>query len=846
MSPRRFAALAIALIGVGVPASSPGGTPVSPASPSPAPPPAVTASPATLQAPSVVEPIRVPDIPRRAKEATRTLRELRPKLEPDARVTEIEAQLPRAVATIREMKEGPEGLATPYMSLRNLEETRRQWRLTLMQLRGWQQAVDAKVRELDVVRADLLQGREAWRQAEALARKQKAADLAQQARAVLADLDATLAQADKHRNRLSALQDQITGQLDRITEVLETIAAARDQAERLLFSIEKAPLWEAVMSHQEHLNIEDQARISWGLLRASLQRFWGAYRIRVWVHLVASLLLLALMLFLRHRSRRWGAGPAAELPSVKILAYPASATMLIALSFIPWLYPAAPSEVFQLGFLVLPFPLLRLLRSVLPVTLRPVLSGLAVLYIVDILGALLLGESLLHRLLLFGITAVALPGFLWAFRQGGPCATAQQAGGWKLPLGIKWVAVALLGISVVGNLLGNFSLAELLGAGTIRSAYLATLALGIVLVLEGAWQGLLHTTRAARLRMVRMHEELLIRRGARAIRAAFLAIWVFASLRVFGILEPLVAGLLGALRRRWVLGTVDISLGDVLGFITVLGISFLLSRLIRFVLDEGVLPGLELPRGVPAALSTGAHYLILVFGFYLALGAASVDLTKFTVLAGALGVGVGFGLQNLVNNFISGIMLLFERPINPGDSIEVGSRAGEVKRIGIRSTTLRTFEGADVIIPNATLISQEVVNWTLTDRLRRIEIPVGAAYGSDPQQVTQLLLAVLAKYPDVLPWPKPVALLQGMGESALNFVLRFWTGDFDGWVVLRSEVTTSVYAALREASIEVPFPQRDLHLRSVDPGLRRVLGEAGPESPRGASPERMEPGGNPG
>jgi small-conductance mechanosensitive channel len=208
-----------------------------------------------------------------------------------------------------------------------------------------------------------------------------------------------------------------------------------------------------------------------------------------------------------------------------------------------------------------------------------------------------------------------------------------------------------------------------------------------------------------------------------------------------------------------------------------------------------------------------------------------VDLTKFTLLAGALGVGVGFGLQNLVSNFISGILLLFERPINPGDTIEVGSRAGEVRRIGIRSTTLRTFEGADVIIPNAMLISQEVVNWTLTDRVRRIEIPVSAAYGSDPQHVIKILLGVLAKYPDILAWPKPLALFQGMGDSALSFVLRFWTENAD-WVTLRSDVTTGVYAALREAGIEIPFPQRELRLRSMDAGVRELMSEATPKEPR--------------
>jgi len=608
--------------------------------------------------------------------------------------------------------------------------------------------------------------------------------------------------------------------LDGIAQHLAATEAARAEAERLLFSAERAPLWEAARSAGEHVSLAAQLGTSWQLLGGSLHRFWVAYHIRIWAHLVFTLLLLALMLFLHRRTRDWRLrDPSAAAPA-RILAYPVSATLLIALSSSRWVYPAAPSEVIQIALLLLPLPLLRLLHGITPAPIHPILYGLTAVYLLEVLGGLFLAQSLAQRLLLLATTLLAFAGLLWSLRPGGPCAVAYRETRWRLPLAVARLGILLLGISLAANLVGNVSLAVLLTGGTLRSAYVAVLALAIVEVLDGLWRTVLHSAKAGRLRLVQLHRDLLMRRGVRLIHMTFAA------------LRPLANGVITALRRRWSLGTVDISLGDVLGFVAVLGVSFLLSRFIRFVLDEGLFPHLEMPRGVPAALSTGVHYLLLVFGFYLALAAAGVDLTRFTLLAGALGVGVGFGLQNLISNFISGIMLLFERPINPGDTIEVGSRAGKVKRIGIRSTTLRTFEGADVIIPNATLISQEVVNWTLTDRLRRVEISVGAAYGTDPEKVIQLLLAVLAKYPDVLPWPKPMALFQGMGESALNFVLRFWTGNFDGWVALRSDVTTSVYSALRDAGIEVPFPQRDLHLRSVDAGVRQLMSGATPGDPR--------------
>jgi potassium-dependent mechanosensitive channel len=183
-----------------------------------------------------------------------------------------------------------------------------------------------------------------------------------------------------------------------------------------------------------------------------------------------------------------------------------------------------------------------------------------------------------------------------------------------------------------------------------------------------------------------------------------------------------------------------------------------------------------------------------------------------TVLAGAFGVGIGFGLQNIVNNFISGLILLYERPIQIGDTVEVGSLTGEVKRIGIRSSTLRTFQGAEVIVPNANLIAEQVVNWTLSDRQRRIELPVGVAYGTDPQRVLAILLDVAKASSEVLEDPPPLALFRGFGDSALNFELRVWTG-LATYLEVHSRIAIAVNAALREAAIEIPFPQRDLHIK---------------------------------
>jgi small-conductance mechanosensitive channel len=189
-----------------------------------------------------------------------------------------------------------------------------------------------------------------------------------------------------------------------------------------------------------------------------------------------------------------------------------------------------------------------------------------------------------------------------------------------------------------------------------------------------------------------------------------------------------------------------------------------------------------------------------------------VNLTKVTVLAGALGVGIGFGLQSVVNNFVSGLILLFERPVSAGDSIEVGDLLGEVRRIGMRSSTIRTAKGADIIVPNSQLVSEKVTNWTLSDRKRRIDLPVGVNYGADPKEVIRLLEEASSRHPDILKNPPPQCIFVGYGDSSINFELRSWTDKFDDWPQVRSDLAVDIYDAVYRAGMSFPFPQRDVHL----------------------------------
>lgn len=230
---------------------------------------------------------------------------------------------------------------------------------------------------------------------------------------------------------------------------------------------------------------------------------------------------------------------------------------------------------------------------------------------------------------------------------------------------------------------------------------------------------------------------------------------------------------------------------------------------------KSLLANSSVELGVRLAVGAIVRYIVIAVGLVVILQTTGVDLSTVTILAGALGVGVGFGLQNVTNNFVSGFILLIERPIKVGDRIEVGPVTGDVVNIALRATTVVTNDNIAIIVPNSEFVSSRVTNWSYTDRSVRFNFPVGVSYQSDPELVRRLLLQIAGQHAGVLKDPKPDALLQEFGDSALNFILRVWTKQYSTTPgTLRSELNFMISKIFKEQGIEIPYPQRDLHIRS--------------------------------
>ncbi len=264
-------------------------------------------------------------------------------------------------------------------------------------------------------------------------------------------------------------------------------------------------------------------------------------------------------------------------------------------------------------------------------------------------------------------------------------------------------------------------------------------------------------------------------------------------------------------------GSIEVTLWSVLYFLILIFLLFYVTSKLRKWVVYSLLSKSKIDIGVRIAVGTIIRYIVLVIGIIIFLQSAGINLSAVTVLAGALGVGIGFGLQNITNNFVSGIIILFERPIKVGDRIELGDVSGDVVTISMRSTTIVTNDNISIIVPNSDFISSKVINWSHTDRNIRFNFPIGVSYNEDPQNVKKLLLEVVAENEAILKEPKADVLFKGFGDSSLDFTLRVWTREYINRPnVLRSQIYYAVFEKFKEHGIEIPFPQRDLHIKNTE------------------------------
>ena len=500
--------------------------------------------------------------------------------------------------------------------------------------------------------------------------------------------------------------------------------------------------------------------------------------------------------------------------SAFFISRPFSAALLVALFFSIWLYPNSPEALAELMIIVLLIPFLRLMPGIVVPQRRKAVYYIALLYLILFVTNNAVSEPLVERFFLLIIDLGAMILFGWLIYLVHPV-REQKLQPWPLLLfRVLPVATLALFVAVLANIIGSVNLAHVITAGIIKSVMVGVILYVIARVTDGLVILMIRKRTLRGFQFVNTYAQKVENWAVFLIHLIAFLVWVRATLKGFRLYPTFQNWFQQILAARWTIGTVVISVENIFNFLLILIFTFITTRLIRVFLDLEIFPRVKLPRGIPGAISMVTRYTVAGIGFFLAVSALGIELGKFGLLAGALGVGLGFGLQNIIANFVSGLILAFERPIQVGDKVEVGNVLGFVKQIGVRSSTIKTFDGSEVIVPNADLISQQVTNWTLSDRRQRMTLPVKVAFDSDPEKVLEILLQVAREHPGVLRSPEPIATFNGFGDYFLDFTLYYWVSD--NILQIKTEVAMKVYHKLQETGIEKPRPQQDLFLKHLE------------------------------
>jgi potassium efflux system protein len=620
-----------------------------------------------------------------------------------------------------------------------------------------------------------------------------------------------LANAQQRLDHAVALQNRILvleGRSASVQRDIDDVAALRMRA---LVRLQQPPIWELSL-HDIAASTGGSARFVGQALPVALQ-FAKDNSTRVVLHLVIFAIGFAMVTYLR---RRFAAEDLGLEPS-RAASRPIAASLMLIVLVAPLLYPDAPSAVLQLIGLLVIVPMVRILELYVERSLRATLYALAALFIFDRLTTAFAREIVLQRVLLLALSVAAFGMLAWYLRIGLDKHLTLRPMMARTLRQLMQAGIALSALSVVFNVLGNVDLALLLQSATVRGIALAAGLHAAALVLRDISRLLLASLKARGVRSVLIHQQLIASHIDRFAVIGGTAFWAFVMLQILRIQKPVLQGAASILDAQWTIGQVTISLGRLVAFVIAVWIAVTASRITQALLRDDVLPRFALPRGMPAAISTIANYAMVLIGLLIGASILGIGLSNLTLIVSALGVGIGFGLQNVVNNFVSGFMLIFERSIQIGDTIQLSDLQGRVVHIGLRASRLRAFNGSEVIVPNSELISNRLVNWTMSDRRRRYDIPIGVAYDSDTDRVHAVLRDILTNDPVILKDPPPMVLLEGFGDSALNFRIYFWVDDIDTGFDAVDRVNSEVLRTFALERIEIPFPQRDVHLRPPPP-----------------------------
>ncbi len=637
---------------------------------------------------------------------------------------------------------------------------------------------------------------------------------------VMGTLDTVIEKISEKGNIVLEVFDGINKIEIRIETRLEVIENEMLRKQQQIFETNQRSLFSINYSNKENWSISPSIARFYREDVKNLREYLVAHAGSVVFQIILLALLIALFLNLSKAKIRVGKGDATFYKKrfKVILSRPISAALVVSLFASVIIYPDSPLIFRDIMRFFVIFPIVLILIGVMHRRYHLYVYILGIVILLQLVYINLPVDNIISRFILLFISlleAFAILHFIRNYKHR----PYKKTGFSKVILILCYIHLALAVGGFVGDVIGKVMLAEIFLFSVAGNALVGTI-IGLSLItVNGLLVLFIDSNYTDKVRVIKLNSMLIIQNVTRIMNIAAVVLFLYYILKIAGWEVTVINSVTEWFSKDRMIGSMEFSWSSILLFFLVIWLSILISKMVRAILEKDVLNKMKLKSGVPHTIALMVRYALVTVGIFLAVTAAGIDFGDFAIIFGAFGVGIGFGLQNIFNNLVSGFILLFERPIKINDTIEVGTLMGNVRSIGIRASNVRTFDGAEIIVPNGNLISNEVVNWTLSDQTRRIEVIVGVSYSSDPHQVYDVLLKVLKDHKDIVKDPEPNVFFKELGDSSLNFRLLCWTPQFDQWIRIKSEIIFDVFDALKAANIEIPFPQHDLHLRSIEPGI---------------------------
>lgn len=763
--------------------------------------------------------IPVIEIPQKIEEVYALLKRINDLELPATEIEKLEESFIKFVDEISQAKKETDLSQFENITIKKLKDYNLKWNTYRLSLEDFKRTLQTNSERLDKEKEQIERILEYINLTAKNAKEEKAP---QQLLKRLSELEVDVKITDKSLfttlRKVLSLRDKVSIEEVGVNEKIALINKQIEANRSLLFTLDSPTLWNALSDSSDTTTFASTFNNSTKRIQLGANEFWDIYSEEFPYYIGFSFIIFLLILYLRRFANKKFEESSEEENqySLKLLNKPISITLLITIYVELIFFPLAPSVIAEISRILLVIPILLLFPTFISSTSRRPLYIITFIYLFQQVIDLLIGNSIYLRVSIIILTISMIAG-LYLFLIIDTVKLVETRV--KLVNTLQIIAkllIVVLSISLLGNIIGNTALSTLIFYGVMRTIYTSLILITTLQVFYTLLTILLETRMAKFSFMVKRKSDILKKTIFNIAKLAAVLFWVKAFLNHFELYEPISKYFIDFFSTPLEIGVVSISPSSIVLFFISIWISTKFSEVMRFFLENEFFPRVVLPRGVPGAISLIIHYTILTLGFLFALTLLGFNVEKFAIVAGALGVGIGFGLQSIVNNFISGLILLFERPIQVGDIISLTNLIGNVKRIGIRASVIQTFDGAEVIVPNADLISGQVTNWTLSDQLRRIEIKIGVHYSANPEEVMNILKSALEEEKDILKNPSPYILFKGHGDSTQNFDLRFWTSNSNDWIFLRSNVLLKITRLLNEAGIEIPYQQQNVYIKEME------------------------------